>query len=275
VTAAERWAEELAAWAIPDHIMAVAPESPWRFTPTLFTAPAEPGPDTPSRLRAREALPAAGTVLDVGCGGGAAGLALVPPAGRVIGFDQSAELLELFVSRATELGVDHRAIEGSWPGQAAAAPPADVVVSHHVAYNVADLAGFALELAGHARHRVVLELTGDHPRAGVNHLWRHFWDVDRPSGPTADDAVDVLREAGIDPVVERVPRSHRRLARAERVASVRRYLCLPEERDPEIDALLGPESEAAGEVVTIWWDGHPARGARPGAAGLSSSAACR
>lgn len=254
MTAAERWAQELAAWAIPDHIMAVAPESPWRFTPSLFTAPAEPGPDTPSRLRAREALRPGDTVLDVGCGGGAAGLALVPPAGRVVGFDQSAELLELFVSRATELGVEHQAIAGNWPEAAPTAPVADVVVSHHVAYNVPDLAGFALALDDHARRRVVVELTGEHPRAGVNHLWRHFWELDRPSGPTADDAVDVVREAGIDPAVERVARTHRRVGRPERVASVRRYLCLPEERDPEIDALLGPESEPTGDVVTIWWE---------------------
>ena len=254
MTGAERWATELAAWAIPEHIMAVAPESPWRFTPSLFTAPPDPGPDTPSRMRAREALPEGGVVLDVGCGGGAAGLALVPPANRVIGFDQSAELLELFVAHAAARGIGHEAIEGSWPDQAAGVPSADVVVSHHVVYNIPDLAGFATALGGHARRRVVVELTGEHPRAGVNHLWRHFWDVDRPAGPTADDAVAVLREAGIEPAVERATRVGRHIDRAERVASVRRYLCLPEERDPEIAALLGDDSPQ-GEVVTVWWDG--------------------
>ena len=252
--AAERWADELAAWAIPDHIMAQAPESPWAFTPALFTAPTEPQPDTPSRLRAREALSVGGSVLDVGCGGGAAGLALVPPAGRVTGFDQSEELLALFSSRAAELGVEHEAMQGSWPDDAARAGPADVVVSHHVAYNVPDLAGFAAELSAHARNRVVIELTGRHPRYGANHLWRHFWDVERPEGPTAEDAVAVLREAGIDPAVERAPRVTRVVARETRVASVRRYLCLPPERDPEIDALLGDDSNPTGAVVTLWWD---------------------
>ena len=255
MTAAERWASELAAWAIPDHIMAAAPESPWRFTPSLFTPPADPGPDTPSRVHAREALPGGGVVLDVGCGGGAAGLALVPPAGRVVGFDQSAELLEIFLTWAARLGVEHQAIEGSWPTDAATAPGADVVVSHHVVYNIPDLAAFAAELTAHARRRVVVEMTADHPRAGVNHLWRHFWDVDRPTGPTADDAVAALVEAGMEPQVARAPRRSRVRDRAERVASVRRYLCLTADRDPEIDELLGDDVGPFGEVVTLWWDG--------------------
>ncbi len=89
----------------------------------------------------------------------------------------------------------------------------------------------------------------------MNHLWRHFWDVDRPEGPTADDAIAVLREAGIEPAVERAPRVGRSINRENRVASVRRYLCLPPERDPEIDALLGDDVFARGEVVTLWWDG--------------------
>lgn len=255
-TAAGYWAEQLAAWAIPDDIMAQAPESPWEFSAPLFRAPLVPGPDTVSRRRAREALPDGGSVLDVGCGGGAAGLALVPPAGRVTGFDQSAELLEIFSARAKELGVEYQAFRGDWPEDAAAVDAADVVVCHHVAYNVPRLGDFALALSSHARNRVVLELSERHPRYGVNHLWKHFWDVERPEGPVADDAVAVLVEAGIDPRVERGPRQVRDTPREARVASVRRYLCLPPERDAEIDALLGDDAAgAAGEVVTVWWDG--------------------
>src|SRR3954464_11776625 len=98
-TAADRWATQLAEWAIPDAILAQAPESPWTFSPALFTAPADFGPDTPSRRRGREALPEGGTVLDVGCGGGAAGLALVPRAACVVGFDLGDDLLAAFSAR--------------------------------------------------------------------------------------------------------------------------------------------------------------------------------
>lgn len=254
-TAAERWARELGEWAIPEAIMAQAPESPWTFSPGLFTAPADPGPDTPSRRRAREALPDGGVVLDVGCGGGAAGLALVPPAGRVVGFDQGADLLAAFSSRAAEIGVEHEAIQGRWPEDAASAPVADVVVCHHVAYNVPGIGAFALELSNHARRRVVMELTGRHPRFGLNDLWRHFWNTERPTGPTADDAVAALAEAGIEVEVERSPRVGRQVPTLVRVASIRKYLCLPASRDAEIEALLGDEPELAGEVVTLWWPG--------------------
>ena len=259
--AAERWAEQLAGWAIPEHIMAQAPESPWWFSPAIFTAHVEPGPDTPSRRRAREALPDGGSVLDVGCGGGRAGLALVPPAGRVVGFDQGADLLAAFTARAGEMGLDHEAVQGSWPDDALSVGPADVVVCHHVAYNVPRLGAFAAELTAHARNRVVMELTGRHPRERLNFLWRHFWDVDRPTGPTADDAVAVLVEAGIRPEVEiettagsapAPPPEHR-------VASVRRYLCLPAERDPEVGALLAGRPEPDSQVVTLWWPGGAGR----------------
>ncbi|MGI8806453.1 MAG: class I SAM-dependent methyltransferase [Acidimicrobiales bacterium] len=254
-TAAERWAADLAAWAIFEHIVAQAPESPWGFSPAIFRPPLEPGPDTPSRVRAREALPDGGSVLDVGCGGGVAGLALVPPAGRVTGFDPTQELLDLFTGRAAELGVEHEAVRGSWPSDAALVGPADVVVCHHVTYNVPGLAAFAQALTARARVRVVMELTGLHPKSGVNDLWRHFWDVDRPAGPTAEDAVAVLTEGGIDPVVERTARLHRVIDRETRIASVRRYLCLPAERDPEIDALLDDELSPSGGIVTLSWAG--------------------
>ena len=253
-TAADRWAEQLAAWAIPEHIMAQAPESPWTFSPSTFRAPVEPTPDTPSRQRAREALPEGGSVLDVGCGGGAAGLALVPPAGRVTGFDPGADLLEAFTERATELGVEHEAVQGRWPEDADGVGPADVVVTNHVVYNIPDLAGFAAALTTHARNRVVVELSARHPRVGVNHLWRHFWDLDRPTGPTADDAIAALVEAGIEPQVERWSLRYRTWSREARVVSVRRYLCLPAERDQEIDVLMG-EAPAGVDAVTLWWDG--------------------
>ncbi len=255
MTPAEKWASELAAWAIPEHIMAQAPESPWTFSPALFQARVDPGPDTPSRRTARDALPDGGSVLDVGCGGGAAGLALVPPAARVTGFDPGEDLLAMFSARAGELGVEHEAVHGRWPEDAASVGPADVVVSHHVAYNIPDLATFVAELVSHAHVRAVMELTDQHPRAGVNHLWRHFWDVDRPAGPTAADAIGLLTDAGLTPRVERAARTTRGVDREVRVASVRRYLCLPAERDPEVDALLGDAPSSSGDVVTLWWDG--------------------
>jgi SAM-dependent methyltransferase len=256
--AAARWADELAAWAIPPEILEAAPESPWGFPPALFRA-AEPEAvtDTPSRRRALEALPEGGTVLDVGSGGGAASLALAPPAARIVAVDESADMLAALAAAADERGVAHAEHVGRWPDVAPTVPPADVVVCHHVFYNVPDLAAFARALGDHARRRVVAELTATHPLTPQAPLWRHFHGIDRPEGPTAELAVAVLEEAGLPATAEpsaAPPRLHS--DRAEWVAFVRRRLCLPPERDAEIDALL---PKHVGELqprpaVTVWWD---------------------
>ena len=193
--AARRWAEQLAAWAIPEEILAAAPESPWHFPTTIFASPDPEAADSPSRRRAREALPEGGTVLDVGVGGGAAGLGLVPPAGRLVGVDESAELLASFAARASERGIASEQVQGRWPDVAGSVGSADVVVCHHVFYNVPDLAAFATALTDHARRRVVVELTGVHPVVSTNPLWRHFHGLERPEGPSAADAAAVLAEA--------------------------------------------------------------------------------
>jgi SAM-dependent methyltransferase len=257
--AAERWAAELAAWAIPPEILAAAPESPWGFPPALFRAPEDDvGAATPSRRRALEALTPGAAVLDVGAGGGAASIPLCPPAGRLVAVDESAAMLASLAGRAEELGVRHEEVQGRWPDVAPAVPAADVVVCHHVFYNVPDLDAFALALTDHARRRVVVELTATHPLTAQRGLWRHFHGIDRPDGPTADDALAVLQEAGLDVVAERFTVPPRpQPDRAEWVAFVRRRLCLSPDRDAELDSLL-PADDALlrpREAVALSWEG--------------------
>ncbi|MFN2606270.1 MAG: methyltransferase domain-containing protein [Acidimicrobiales bacterium] len=262
---AERWARQLGGWGVPPESLAAAPEWPWGFSPALMRAP-DPAEatTTPSFRRALEALPRGGTVLDVGAGAGAASLpvAVAGGAAGVLAVDESPDMLAALADRAAELGVGHREIVGHWPEVAAEVPSADVVVCHHVAYNVADLVPFALALADHARRRVVMELTASHPLSGLAPLWSHFHGRDLPDGPTADDAAALLEETGLAVVAEPFtapPRPFR--DRLAWVAFVRRRLCLPADRDPEIDALLPDDAQAGPrEVVALWWPG----GAPPG-----------
>lgn len=271
MTAAERWAAALETWAIPPEILAAAPESPWGYSPALFTRRAETAlvQRTPSAAIARAALPPGGAVLDVGCGAGAASLPLAEQASLLVGVDPSPAMLAIFEERARALGVRVFSLLGQWPAIAAQAPVADVVVCHHVAYNVADLAPFLVALTAHARRRVVLELTARHPLSDLNDLWLRFHGLVRPTEPDAGDAVAVVRELGLAPERQdwTAPGSgvgDGFATPGDLVAWTRRRLCLPATRDPEIAAALaqqlGPDSSTwqlpPRRLVTLWWPGR-------------------
>jgi SAM-dependent methyltransferase len=271
--ALERWRQQLEGWAIPEAILAAAPESPWGCPVGLFRARARRAgsrPTTPSNLEAARHLPAGGSVLDVGAGGGAASLPLAGRAGRLVGVDESAGMVAAFLAAAEAAGVPAEAVEGHWPEVAGRVGPADVVVCHHVLYNVADLAPFVTALTGHARRRVVAELTDRHPLAGLRSLWRRFHGLDRPTGPGAGDAAAALAALGLE-VTRQDWESPDRFGFddfGELVAFTRRRLCLPADRDAEVGrALL---EEGTRQVDGVWVSGQPRRVTTlswPGAAG--------
>jgi SAM-dependent methyltransferase len=256
----------LVRWAIGDELVVAAPQSPYFFDPAVFIAAADDSlarmKDTVSDAVAREALPAAATVLDVGVGAGAASLRLADRAGHLVGVDSSHELLNEFVVKADRLGVACTAVEGRWPDVAETTPLADVVVCHHVVYNVADLAAFAAALTAHASQRVVVELTAKHPMAWMAPYWQAIHGVTQPDEPTVDDALAVLAEMGI-------PYSQRRWWRAlqmigecdgEATARVARRLCLAANRHDELGHLLATmPPPAQREGVTEWRDSRHAK----------------
>jgi SAM-dependent methyltransferase len=260
--ALDRWREQLDGWAIPEEILAAAPESPWRFPVGLFRSRARRAgsrPATPSNLEAARFLPEGGTVLDVGAGGGAASLPLAGVAGRLVAVDESPDMVASFLAAAEAAGVPAEGVEGHWPEVARQVGPADVVVCHHVFYNAPDLAPFATALTGHARRRVVAELTDRHPLVGLGPLWRRFHDLERPTGPTADDAVAALEALGLE-VARQDWDNQDRFGFDdfdELVAFTRRRLCLPADRDPEVaEALL---EQGTHQVDGVWVSGQPRR----------------
>jgi SAM-dependent methyltransferase len=263
----DRWREDLASWAIPDHILRAAPESPWHFPVELFVTRAEASTRSPtySNRVALVALPDGGSVLDVGCGAGGASMPLASRAARLIGVDSSDEMLHAFREQVANRGVEAHTISGRWPDVAGEADVADVVVCHHVFYNAPDLDSFASRLTDHAGGRVVVEMTAEHPQSRLNPLWLRFHDVVRPTGPTAMDAVAALRGSGLDVRWQQwnAPRGGGFRRPEDLVAWVRRSLCLTADRDPEVasairdwiherDGLYGFSDRP---VVTLWWEG--------------------
>ncbi|MPZ88451.1 MAG: methyltransferase domain-containing protein [Nitriliruptorales bacterium] len=256
--AGARWAQELEGWAIPPEVLATAPACPYGYNVATFEQRVHEAREawTPSRREALAALPAGGSVLDVGCGAGAAVLALVPQVGTAVGFDEGEAMLAAFRRRAEAAGVNHLAVQGRWPDDADKAPVAEVVLCHHVFYNAPDLPDFALALTAHARRRVVVELTVEHPLAWTRPLWERLHGLSRPSGPTDEDALAVLRHLGLDVQAEHwegLPIW--RGTEDDMVAFVRRRLALPPERDPEIRTALRDHAPQPREVATVWWPG--------------------
>jgi hypothetical protein len=162
---------------------------------------------------------------------------------------------------------------GRWPDVAAEAGQADVVVCGHVFYNVADLAPFISALTAAARRGVVVEMTRTHPRdrAMERALWRQFWGLERPKGPSWKDAQAIIRQLGIEPRVDEwsAPARGSFEHLEELVAFMRRTVCVDASRDREVrDVVVEYAGQRDGRwqlsseprhVVTLSWAGDGAR----------------
>jgi SAM-dependent methyltransferase len=269
----DHWRDELAAWAIPEHITNAVPESPWVLPRQVFARRADrlaAAPAGPSFRRAWAALDPPGSVLDVGSGAGAASIPLLPRTTALTAVDADKEMLDLLASRATALAGRVRLVQGQWPDVAREAAPADVVTCFNVVYNAPDLLPFLAALTASARRTVVLEMTAEHPLVSMNELWLRFHGLRRPDGPTAGDVLRILAAMGTAAGHERWQRqSAADYATFDELVEVtRRRLCLPPERAADVASALresevDPDQPAdlatvRRDVVTIWWAGSAA-----------------
>ncbi len=265
-----QWRASLAAWAIPEHITAAVPDSPWVLPRQVFARRADRlrrAPGGPSFELEWATLDPPGSVLDVGAGAGAACLPLVPRSTALTAVDADRAMLDLLAERARAAGLEPRLCAGNWPEVAAQTAAADLVTCHNVLYNVPDIGPFIEALTTHARRRVVVELTAAHPLTSLNPLWRRFHGLERPKGPTAGDVLAILDAMGLRAGHTEWNRpAEADYATVRELAEVtRRRLCLPAERAAEVEAALRDPGLSGGQAadlgtagraaVTIWWEG--------------------
>ena len=254
-TAASKWREDLASWAIPKEILDGAETKPWIHPPAVFQIP-KVIPDSPSLQRIREALTSGGSILDIGCGGGIASFGCTPPANHVAGVDQQQEMLDLYSENAKKFNVSSETFLGDWPDISNQVPTADVVTAFHVVYNVGEIKPFIEALDAHAGKRVVLELPTAHPMTAMAAGWKHFWNLDRPTKPSAEDLIKVISELGINAEIEYFSGPillDKVISEFEKPLRIR--LCLPETRDEEVKAFFTQNPlPTTRNLAVIWWD---------------------
>ena len=269
MNAADRWRAELEAWVIPQRLLDAAEESPYGWAPWVWArrsaaARSEPPPVTFEIVR--DLLGEHGSLLDVGAGRGRASLPLAELGHDLTAVEPDAGMADGFEEDAARLGVSTRLVRGRWPEVAGEIPEADVVVAAHVVYDVPGIGPFLAALNDTARHAVVLELTGLHPRVFTAPLFRAVHGVDRPEGPSVDDLVAVItEELGIRPKVERWERPATIWFESwdEILAFYGARVTLPIARRPELRPLLEPQvteengrlyvGGRVGRYCTVWW----------------------
>lgn len=257
-SALQEWTATLRDWAIPDAILSAAPTNPYAFPAGVITTPTVDPLATPTGARVLEQLAPGERLLDIGCG--AARIAGAFTADHdVVGVEPRENLAAV----AREAGVDVRL--GRWPELADEVGTAPVVLTTHVLYDVQEPADFLRALHAAAERRVVVEVTRAHPWAGIGRYYERFHAIPRPDGPTADLLARVITEVlGVE--VQREDFSRPRSVYAsldDLVAHTRRMVCLTDDADAELTAMLADEVEEAdggvrlagpGSASTLWWD---------------------
>lgn len=270
MTAADRWAEQLAAWALPQHLLDAVEDSPYGWPQHLWkrrsdlASSEEQEPVTRQIVRTLAAPD--GSIIDVGAGRGRASLPLAAEGHPLVAVEKDPAMAAGLREDATSMGLELTIVEAGWPDAAALVEPAAVVMCAHVVYDVPEIAPFIQAMHDSATSGVVIELTPEHPWARMAPMYQALHDLDRPNGPTIDDLRAVVAETiGVDPNIEWWEREgHLWFSGWEEITEYYgRRLVLPASRRGELRPLLEPHvTEADGrlyigdlsrQLATMWW----------------------
>ncbi len=195
---------------------------------------------------ARMDLSGCNSLLDVGCGTGAIGLAVADQLDQVIGLDYSAGMLGAMRELAAERGIDHvLAMQKSWDDDWSEVPVCDIAVASR-STAVLDLEAALQKLDAHAARRACL----------TSKVGGYFIDpaiaavIGRKLDPVPDYiyAVNILYQMGRQPRVDFLDNDHRPTDCETAGEFVRR-----------VGFSLGQLNDAERAQLAAWFDQNPER----------------
>ena len=265
-----RWKADLESWAIPESVLEQADESPYGWPPELWRRRTRESRTrrgtTPTTSLVTEMLGVDGTLVDVGAGTGRSCLPYARAGHRVTAVEKNPGMAAGLREEADAEGLEVEVLVGAWPDAAVSTPVADVALSSHVVYDVADIGPFIRALGGHCRRGAVVEMTNVHPWTNMNCLYRAIHDLDRPEGPSVEDLVAVIvSELGVEVGVVRWERAPDLWFRTwdDVLAYYGRRVAVPLARRAELRPLLKEHVVARGDrlyvedgprtLATLWW----------------------
>lgn len=265
-----RWRSQLEAWALPQDLLDAVPWNPYEWPAELFSrrdvgvADRElPERHTNAVIRRFDPV----SLIDIGAGTGGSCLQLAAEGIAVTALEPDAGMAAKLRSLIVDSGVSVDVVEASWPDGEGLVRPADVVTCSHVIHNVHEPDPFLQAMQSVARKAVVIQEFEVHPWVHLGPYYLELHGLERPAGPTVDDLVAVIQETlGVTPTVERWSggRPMWFADRDELVTFYGRRLLVPDDRRPELEAVLGPVivEQVDGRVqledrekalATIWW----------------------
>lgn len=267
-SAVSAWREQLFEWTIPEALLDAVPDSPYEWSGTLWrrrTKEAiESDTNSPTMSRIRELAGHHGSILDVGAGTGRYSIPLARAGHQVTAVEPNSNMIASLKELAA--GLPLSIIEDRWPEVVGQVEQHRVTLSAHVVYDVSDIGPFLSALSEKAESGVVIEMTHRHPWVHLRPYYRVLHDLERPSGPSVDDIVSVIREVlSVEPEVEHWERPADLWFQSieEMVAFYGRRLVLPESRWPELRRLLERDTTESNsrfqagsglrQLATIWW----------------------
>ena len=260
MTAIEDWRSDLDSWAIPEHLIAAAEESPYGWPADLVERlrSISSGGVTPTAVSVLQALGDDGTLLDVGAGTGRVSLPIAAHGFELTAVEPDERMADALEADAGRRDVPVRLIRDRWPEAAAGAGAHDVVLSANVVYDVADIGPFVAALHHWARRAVVIECGTAHPWARLSRYFTALHGIGQPSGPAVENLADVIIEAtGVEPEIEKWARPSMRFAdMQELLAFHQRRLVVPPARVADLADLLAPDVIESGGWLTL---GDPIR----------------